>query len=38
MSANRRVLFGAIAAILLLLGVVDLALLVPGYSHIRQTV
>jgi hypothetical membrane protein len=38
MSANRRVLFGPVAAALLLLGVVDLALMVPGYSHVRQTV
>jgi len=38
MNWKRRALFGPLAAILLVAGVVVLALLVPGYDPIRQTV
>jgi hypothetical protein len=35
---DRRLLFGPLAAGLLLAGIVGLALIVPGYSQVRQTV
>jgi hypothetical membrane protein len=35
---DRRLLFGPLAAGLLLAGIAGLALIVPGYSQIRQTV
>jgi hypothetical membrane protein len=38
MKAERRILFGAIAAVLLLAGVALLPLLVRGYDPVRQTV
>lgn len=38
MSTRNRLLFGPAAAVLLLLGIVGLALMIPGYSHVRQTV
>ena len=33
-----RLLFAPLGAIVLLLGIVGVALMVPGYSHVRQTV
>jgi hypothetical membrane protein len=36
--ADRRLLFGPLAAGILLTGVLGLALFVPGYSQVRQTV
>ena len=38
MKQNYRFLFGPLAGIILFAGIVGLALLVPGYSHVRQTV
>ncbi|HEY6621836.1 MAG TPA: DUF998 domain-containing protein [Steroidobacteraceae bacterium] len=38
MSRSYRFLFGPLAAVLLFFGIVGLALMVPGYSHIHQTV
>jgi hypothetical membrane protein len=38
MHRNHRALFGPAAAAILLLGIVGLAMLVPGYSQVRQTV
>lgn len=38
MWPNPRLLFGPLAAALLIIGIVGLALTVPGYSQIRQTV
>lgn len=38
MQQGHRVLFGPLAAGLLLFGIAGLALLVPGYSHVHQTV
>jgi hypothetical protein len=38
MSWQRRLLFGPVAAVILLLGIVGLAVLVPGYDQVRQTV
>ena len=38
MATNKLLLFGPLAAALLALGVFGLALLVPGYSQVRQTV
>ena len=38
MKWNFRLLFGPVAAAVLVLGVAGLALMVPGYSHVRQTV
>jgi hypothetical membrane protein len=35
---NRRLLFGPLAAAILAFGVIGLALTVPGYSQVRQTV
>jgi hypothetical protein len=35
---NYRLLFGPLAALILGFGIVALALLIPGYSHVRQTV
>ena len=38
MSGNYRFLFGPLAAIVFCFGMIGLALVVPGYSHIHQTV
>jgi len=38
MNRRSRFLFGPLGAVILALGVVGLALLVPGYDQIRQTV
>ena len=38
MRRDYRLLFGAVAAALLGFGTISLALTIPGYSHIRQTV
>lgn len=38
MRRDNRLLFGPLAALILFVGIVGLALLVPGYSQIRQTV
>lgn len=38
MTRNYRLLFGPLAAIILGFGVAGLALLIPGYSHVHQTV
>lgn len=38
MSSNRVLWFGPIAAVLLGAGTFAIALIVPGYSHVRQTV
>jgi hypothetical membrane protein len=38
MTRNYRLLFGPLAGIILGLGIVGLALLIPGYSHVHQTV
>jgi hypothetical membrane protein len=38
MTRNYRLLFGPLAGIILGLGVAVLALLIPDYSHVRQTV
>lgn len=38
MTRNYRLLFGPLAGIILSLGIVGLALLVPDYSHVHQTV
>jgi hypothetical membrane protein len=38
MKHDNRLLLGALAAVILACGIVGLALLVPGYSHVRQTV
>jgi len=38
MHRNYRALFGPLAAAILLMGVVGLPLLIPGYSQVRQTV
>jgi hypothetical membrane protein len=38
MNRDNRLLFGPLAAVVLTLGIVGLALMVPGYSHVRQTV
>jgi hypothetical membrane protein len=38
MKADSRLLFGPLAAVILTAGIAGLALLVPGYSQIRQTV
>ena len=38
MQRTQRVLFGPLAAGILLFGIAGLALLVPGYSHVHQTV
>jgi hypothetical membrane protein len=35
---NYRLLFGPLAAIILTVGIAGLALFIPGYSHVRQTV
>lgn len=35
---DRRVLFGPLAAVILAAGILGLALMLPGYSQIRQTV
>ena len=38
LSVSDRLLFGPLAGILLVLGIGGLALMVPGYSHVHQTV
>jgi hypothetical protein len=38
MNSNYRLLFGPLAAAILCFGIIGLALLLPGYSHVRQTV
>jgi hypothetical membrane protein len=38
MTRDRRLLFGPLAAAILILGIGGLAYLVPGYSQVRQTV
>ena len=38
MNSNYRLLFGPLAAAILCSGIIGLALLLPGYSHVRQTV
>jgi hypothetical membrane protein len=38
MARNYRLLFGPLAGLILAFGIARLALLVPGYSHIHQTV
>jgi hypothetical membrane protein len=38
MTRNYRLLFGPLAGIILALGIAGLALLIPGYSHVSQTV
>ncbi len=38
MKRNYRLLFGPLAATVFVLGVTGLALMIPGYSHVRQTV
>jgi uncharacterized membrane protein YjjB (DUF3815 family) len=37
MKWNLRLLFGPVAAAVLVLGIAGLAPMVPGYSHVRQT-
>lgn len=38
MTRNYRLLFGPLAGIVLGFGIAGLALLIPGYSHVHQTV
>jgi len=38
MKRNCRVLFGPLAGAILFFGIAGLALLIPGYSHMQQTV
>src|SRR6266513_4520570 len=38
MTRNYRLLFGPLAGVILAFGIAGLALLIPGYSHVRQTV
>jgi hypothetical membrane protein len=38
MTRNYRLLFGPLAGITLCFGIAGLALLIPGYSHVHQTV
>lgn len=38
MKLKTRLLFGLVGAVVFCLGVTGLALLVPGYSHVRQTI
>lgn len=38
MARNYRLLFGPLAGVILAVGITCLALLLPGYSHVRQTV
>ena len=38
MARNYRLLFGPLAGLILGFGIAGLALLIPGYSHIHQTV
>jgi hypothetical protein len=38
MKRDYRLLFGPLAGIILALGIVGLAMKVPGYNHVRQTV
>ena len=38
MARNYRLLFGPLAGVILAFGIAGLALLIPGYSHVRQTV
>jgi hypothetical membrane protein len=37
-TRNYRLLFGPVAAVVLCLGITGLAVLIPGYSHVHQTV
>jgi hypothetical membrane protein len=37
-TLNYRLLFGPLAGVILALGIAGLALLIPGYSHVHQTV
>ena len=37
-ARNYRLLFGPLAGVILAFGIAGLALLIPGYSHVRQTV
>ena len=36
--ANHRLWFGPIAALVLVLGILSIGVITPGYSHVRQTV
>ena len=38
MKRNYRLLFGPLAGAVLFVGIIGLVLMVPGYSHVRQTV
>lgn len=38
MKKDRRLLFGPLAGAILALGIAGLALMIPGYCHVRQTV
>jgi len=38
MKGNTRLLFGPLAGIILGFGIVGLALMIPEYSHVQQTV
>ena len=38
MKRDYRLLFGPVAGAILALGIAGLALMIPGYSHVRQTV
>src|SRR5438874_8497512 len=38
MNCNYRLLFGPLAAAILCFGIIGLAPLLPGYSHVHQTV
>jgi hypothetical membrane protein len=38
MKRNYRLLYGPLAAAVFVLGVAGLALMIPGYSHVRQTI
>jgi hypothetical membrane protein len=38
MAPNYRLLFGPLAGVILAVGIAGLALLLPGYSHVHQTV
>src|SRR5260370_39998773 len=38
MARNYRLLFGPLAGVILAFGIAGLDLMIPGYSHVRQTV
>src|SRR5258707_3696770 len=38
MARNYRLLFGPLAGVILAFGIAGLALLIPGYNHVHQTV